>query len=194
MCASAGSARAIVSYPGRLQLDDSPGRVVHLRYGQAEPVPKTAEPFGAGPGDRFLQLAALDEVWRVRGGAGRGWRPWCGRAFVICWWVPLVHRDLLGGLAMLWQVAWLVPAADGLGGVRLQHHERPAGSPHATSHANSHMIRPAARIAAAPADAKARCGTRQRPTGSGGPGASEAQISGWLAATQWPGLIGLHRL
>src|SRR4029077_6202399 len=58
--------RAVVCDPRRLQLDHPPGRMVHLRYGQAEPAPKASEPFAAGPGDRFLQLPPLAEVSRTR--------------------------------------------------------------------------------------------------------------------------------
>src|SRR6516165_5381686 len=45
----------VVGDPGCLQLDRSPGGVVHLRYSQAEPVPQAPEPFAAGPGDRLLR-------------------------------------------------------------------------------------------------------------------------------------------
>jgi len=51
---TASVAGVVVRYPWRLQLDHAPGGVVHLRYGQAEPVPQAPEPFAAGPGDRLL--------------------------------------------------------------------------------------------------------------------------------------------
>jgi hypothetical protein len=169
-CASAGSARAVVSYPGRLQLDHPPGRVVHLRYGQAEPVPKAPEPFAAGPGDRLLQLAPVDEVWRARGGAGHGWRRWCGlavRAFVICWWLPLVIVISLAAWSCCgrlpgWCRHLMSPAALGssiTGGQR--------ASPHATAHANTHMIRPPGlpRLAPAPRRGAGRGGGRQALAG-----------------------------
>src|SRR5450755_3186493 len=61
-------------------------------------------------------------------------------AFVVRRRLLLAHRDLPGSSARLWQVAWLVSAADQLSGGRLQHHQRPWGSPHATAHANTHII------------------------------------------------------
>ena len=63
---TASVAGVVVGDPGRLQLDHSPGGVVHLRYRQAEPVPQAPEPFAAGPGDRLLQLLP------VRRSAGPG--------------------------------------------------------------------------------------------------------------------------
>jgi len=48
----------VVGDPGRLQLDRPPGGVVHLRYGQAEPVPQAAEPFAAGLRGDWLAAAA----------------------------------------------------------------------------------------------------------------------------------------
>ena len=47
----------LVNAPGRLQLDDPPGRVVHLLDGQADPVPRSAEPSAAGRGGRLVVLA-----------------------------------------------------------------------------------------------------------------------------------------
>jgi len=38
---------AVARYPGCLQLDGPPGRVVHLRHGQPEPIPETAQPLTA---------------------------------------------------------------------------------------------------------------------------------------------------
>jgi len=101
---TASVAGVVVRYPGRLQLDRSPGGVVHLRYRQAEPVPQAPEPFAAGPGDRLLQLPPFDGVSRAGGGASPGCRARWGRvarAFVICCWLSPVHDDLLGGLAGL---------------------------------------------------------------------------------------------
>ena len=86
----------VVGDPGRLQLDRSPGGVVHLRHRQAEPVPQEPEPFGAGPGDRPLQLPPVDGIRRAGGEARRGCRTRCGRAagvFIIwCGMVP-VHCE-----------------------------------------------------------------------------------------------------
>jgi hypothetical protein len=92
-----GSASAVVSYPGRLQLDYPSRRVVHLRYCQAEPVPKASQPFTAGPGDRLLQLPPVDEVGWVRGAPrhpGRGWSGPLAWGWAISWLLG-VHRDLL---------------------------------------------------------------------------------------------------
>src|SRR6516225_9721706 len=66
--APVGSAGAVASGPGGLDLDDPPGGVVHVGHGQPEPVPQAAQPFGAGPRDGLLQLPRVDEV----GGAGAG--------------------------------------------------------------------------------------------------------------------------
>src|SRR6516162_3263398 len=60
--APAASAGAVASDPGCLDLDHPPGGVVHLGHGQPEPVPQAAQPFGAGPRDRLLQLMRVDEV------------------------------------------------------------------------------------------------------------------------------------
>src|SRR5580700_5354573 len=84
MSVPASAAGPVIRYPRCLQLDHPPGGVVHLRYGQAEPVPKAAEPFAAGPGDRLLQLPPMDEIIRAGGPA---LPTWCGRAawvFMIC--------------------------------------------------------------------------------------------------------------
>ena len=74
-----------------LQLGQSPGGVVHLRHRQAEPVPQEPEPFGAGPGDRPLQLPPVDGMGG--GGARRGCRTRCGRTarvFIIwCGMIPV---------------------------------------------------------------------------------------------------------
>ena len=63
-----------LSWQARLQLDEPAGRVVHLLDSQAEPVPETAKPFAAGPGDRLFQLALLDvfslDVFGRGGGCG----------------------------------------------------------------------------------------------------------------------------
>ena len=48
LCGSASVAGVVVRDPGRLQLDYSPGGVVHFRYRQPEPVPQAPEPFAAG--------------------------------------------------------------------------------------------------------------------------------------------------
>src|SRR6266487_563762 len=69
---SASVAGVVVRDPGRLQFDHAPGSVVHLRYGQAEPVPQVPEPFAAGPGDRLLQLPPVDQISLAGGGARRG--------------------------------------------------------------------------------------------------------------------------
>ena len=77
-----------------LQLGQSPGGVVHLRHCQAEPVPQEPEPFGAGPGDRPLQLPPVDGISRGGGGARHGCRARCGRAawvFIIwCIWCGMI--------------------------------------------------------------------------------------------------------
>src|SRR6266568_3368385 len=97
MSVSASAAGVVVRDPGRLQLDRPPGGVVHLRYGQAEPVPQAAEPFAAGPGDRLLQLPPADEISRAGDGARHGCPIRCGQAawvFMIwCRKIP-VHRGL----------------------------------------------------------------------------------------------------
>jgi len=94
-----GSRRRVSGRGGRqisraLQLGQSPGGVVHLRHRQAEPVPQEPEPFGAGPGDRPLQLPPVDGMGG--GGARRGCRTRCGRAawvFIIwCGMIP-VHCE-----------------------------------------------------------------------------------------------------
>jgi hypothetical protein len=69
-----------ISDPGRLQLDRSPGGVVHLRYRQAEPVPQAPEPFAAGPGKPTFPAAAGGRAQQSRGGAGRGGHIRHGRA------------------------------------------------------------------------------------------------------------------
>src|SRR5262245_28744588 len=102
MLRTGGSAEAVVSYPGRLQLDHSPGGVVHLRHRQAEPVPQVPEPFVAGPGDRLLQLPPVEEVSQAGGGASHSCHTRCGKApwvFIICCRIILIHGVLLGGLA-----------------------------------------------------------------------------------------------
>jgi len=79
-----------------LQLGQSPGGVVHLCHRQAEPVPQEPEPFGAGPGDRPLQLPPVDGISRAGGGARRGCRARCGRAawvFVIWCGMTPVHCE-----------------------------------------------------------------------------------------------------
>ena len=100
--ASVGSAAAVVGYPGCLQLDYRAGRVVHLRYRQAEPVLKPPEPFGTGPGDRLFRLSPVREADRAGGGARHRYCINCGPAagaFMSgCGAVP-VHGGLLGGLA-----------------------------------------------------------------------------------------------
>ena len=74
-----------------LQLGQSPGGVVHLRHCQAEPVPQEPEPFGAGPGDRPLQLPPVDGISRAGGGARRGCRTRCGRAaWVFITWCGMI--------------------------------------------------------------------------------------------------------
>ena len=91
-----------VGDPGRLQLDRSPGGVVHLRDRQAEPVPQAPEPFAAGPGDRLLQLPLADEVSGAGGRARHGCRARCGLAArVLVIWCRVIpgHGGLLGGLA-----------------------------------------------------------------------------------------------
>jgi hypothetical protein len=111
---TASVAGVIVGDPGRLQLDHSPGGVVHLRYRQAQPVSQAWEPFAAGPGDRLLQLRPADEIGRARGGARHGGRIWCGqvaRALMIwCRRIP-VHCGLLGGVAGLGRAACPVSEA-----------------------------------------------------------------------------------
>jgi hypothetical protein len=101
---SASAAGVVVGDPGCLQLDYSPGGVVHLGYGQAEPVPQAAEPFAAGPGDRLLQLPPVDEISRAGGGARRGCPVRCGPAgWVLLVWCGRMrgHCGLLGGMAGL---------------------------------------------------------------------------------------------
>ena len=68
--ALAASAGAVAGYPGCLDLDRAPGRVVHFGHGQPEPVPQAAQPFGAGPGDRLFQVPPGDEVGRAGGWTG----------------------------------------------------------------------------------------------------------------------------
>jgi hypothetical protein len=58
----------------RLQLDHSPGGVVHLHDCQAESVPQQPEPFTAGPGDRLLQLPPVNDACRT----------WCRRILEHC--------------------------------------------------------------------------------------------------------------
>jgi len=104
MSVSASVAGVVVSYPGRLQLYRAPGGVVHLRYGQAEPVPQAPQPFAAGPGDRLLQLPPGDEISRAGGGARYGCHVWCGQAawvFMIWWGRVPVHGGLIEGFAGL---------------------------------------------------------------------------------------------
>src|SRR5262245_37183018 len=71
--APAGSAGAVASYPGCLDLDGPPGGVVHLGHGQPEPVPQAAQPFAAGPGNRLFQVPPVGGVSWAGGGAGHGW-------------------------------------------------------------------------------------------------------------------------
>src|SRR6266566_4830838 len=97
MSVPASAAGPVIRYPRCLQLDHPPGGVVHLRYGQAEPVPQAAEPFAAGPGDRLLQLPPADETSRAGDGAGHGCPIRCGQAawvFMIWCRKILVHRGL----------------------------------------------------------------------------------------------------
>ena len=79
-----------------LQLGQSPGGVVHLCHRQAEPVPQEPEPFGAGPGNRPLQLPPVDGISRARGGARCGCRTRCGRTarvFIIwCGMIPVRYE------------------------------------------------------------------------------------------------------
>ena len=119
MLRTGGSAEAVVSYPGRLQLDHSPGGAVHLRHRQTEPVPQAPEPFAARPRDRLLQLPPTDKVSRAGGGARHGCRIRCGRAarVFIIWCRRLsVHCGLLGGWAGLRRAACLVAEAVELSG------------------------------------------------------------------------------
>src|SRR5260370_41443523 len=71
MCEWAGSEVTMVGDPGGGQLKDPPGRVIHLGHSQAEPVPKTPEPFASGPGDRLFQAPPLDEFSRAGARHGR---------------------------------------------------------------------------------------------------------------------------
>src|SRR5262249_32284700 len=97
MSVSAPVAAVVVGDPGRLQLGYSPAGVVHLRYGQAEPVSQAAEPFAAGPGHPLLQLPAQAEISRAGGGARHRCDIRCGQsAWVLLTWcrrIP-VHRGL----------------------------------------------------------------------------------------------------
>jgi hypothetical protein len=92
-----------IRYPGRLQLDHSPGAVVHFRYRQAEPVPQAPQPFAAGPGDRLFQLSPVDGTSRAAGGVRRGCRARRGQAAwaLRIWRVRIPgHCALLGGLGL----------------------------------------------------------------------------------------------
>jgi hypothetical protein len=99
------AAGVVVRYQGRPRLGNSRigyslGGVVHLGYGQAEPVPQEPEPFAAGPGDRLLQLPPVDEISRAGGGAHCGRHVRSGRAawvFIIWCGMP-VYCGLLSGL------------------------------------------------------------------------------------------------
>src|SRR6516225_7096449 len=91
-------------WQAHLQLDEPPGRVVHLAHGQAEPVPEQPEPLTAGPGDQlFGGLRRLfGDVGLVHGSSRSV------RAVPARWW-PVIRGRLPG-----WRRA---PAAIGVAGV-----------------------------------------------------------------------------
>jgi len=105
-----------ISYPGRLQFEESAVRVVDVRVRQAEPVPQAPETFTAGPGDRLLQLPPVNEISGAGGGTRHGCRIRCGRGawalMIRCGRIP-AHCGLLRWLG---RAGRLVSVADELSG------------------------------------------------------------------------------
>ena len=159
----------------------------------------TVLPPGPGPGSRQDAgggvALAPGTTPADAGAARRGCLAGCGqaaRALMVCFGLPLVDRDLLGGLARFWQVVWMVPGEDEFIGGRLQRRSRSAGSPHLMAHMRAHLIRPV--LPGHPGAGRwqariGRCGSGWARSALRGT-AWVPQRRSWPAVESWPVLAG----